>query len=250
MSQNWFSSDFHGFHKNICRGTSEWDKGPITEPVSGIHGIQTTRDFKTIPEMNLAIWKGINDNVGEDDTLYFLGDWTFGGIESVWKFRREIVCKNIHFILGNHDKVIEQNGYLPNVHTAWSDKAGGVVLMDGPCPAVGGHDKLTIAPAMAKELFSSVNYYKHISIGKQEIIMSHYAFRVWNRSHHGSIHLYGHSHDSLDRDGTEWGKSMDVGIDSAYRRFGVYRPFSEAEIMDIMAKRPVNIVDHHNKNTN
>lgn len=220
MSNTWFSSDFHGFHKNICRGTSEWDKKPHDGPVSSIHGIQSTRDFQTVEDMNDAMWKGINDNVKPDDVLYFLGDWTFGGQDKVWKFRERINCRTIHFIFGNHDKSMEENIWLspPGVN--------------------------------ARDLFSSTQYYKHISIGKQEFIMSHYAFRVWNRSHHGSIHLYGHSHDSLDRGGEEWGKSMDVGIDSAFRRFGEYRPFSLDEILSIMVKRPINIVDHHNKNTN
>lgn len=219
---NWFSSDFHGYHKNICRGTSEWDKGP-PKVVSGIHGIQSTRDFKTVEEMNEAILKGINDHVKWDDVLYFLGDFTFGGQDKMWRFRRRINCENIHFIFGNHDKAIEHN----------------VVMVDDDNKYV-----------CADDLFLTRGYYKHISLGKQEIIMSHYAFRVWNRSHHGSIMLYGHSHDSLDRGGEEWGKSMDVGIDSAFRRFGEYRPFSEDEILKIMATRPINIVDHHNQHTN
>jgi hypothetical protein len=44
---------------------------------------------------------------------------------------------------------------------------------------------------------------------------------------------------SFDRD------SMDVGIDSAYRILGEYRPFSYDEIARIMAKREHNPVDHH-----
>lgn len=68
-------------------------------------------------------------------------------------------------------------------------------------------------------------------------MLFHYAMRVWNKSHHGSIHLYGHSHDSLDKDGEYNGLSMDVGMDSAYRIFGEYRPFQIVEIIDIMNKR-------------
>lgn len=246
MSQIWFSSDFHGFHKNICRGTSTWDKEKPTEPVSGIHGIQSTRNFKTIDDMNQALWKGINDNVKEEDILYFLGDWTFGGIDKIWEFRKHIICKNIHLIYGNHDHHVEGNHILPNcVFTGKSgDPYGDMSFIKDGKPE-GIEQRIG-----AQELFKSTQHYKHITIGKQEIIMSHYAHRVWNRSHHGSIMLYGHSHDSLDRGGEEWGKSMDVGIDSAFRRFGSYRPFSYTEVQAIMTMRSINIVDHHNPTTN
>ena len=40
--------------------------------------------------------------------------------------------------------------------------------------------------------------------------MSHYAHRTWDKSHHGSLHLYGHSHGTLPG----VGRSMDVGVDS------------------------------------
>lgn len=41
------------------------------------------------------------------------------------------------------------------------------------------------------------------------LVMCHYAMRVWNRSHHGSLHIYGHSHGTLP--GTS--QSCDVGAD-------------------------------------
>jgi hypothetical protein len=31
----------------------------------------------------------------------------------------------------------------------------------------------------------------------QPIVLCHYAMRVWNRSHHGAWHLYGHSRGNL-----------------------------------------------------
>ncbi len=36
-----------------------------------------------------------------------------------------------------------------------------------------------------------------ISVHGQPIVICHYAMRVWNRSHHGAWHLYGHSHGNL-----------------------------------------------------
>ena len=55
--------------------------------------------------------------------------------------------------------------------------------------------------------------------------------------------LYGHSHDSLEYEA--WGKSMDVGVDAAFRILGQYRPFSYEEIKAIMDKRDIKVLDHH-----
>lgn len=73
--------------------------------------------------------------------------------------------------------------------------------------------------------------------------MMHYAMRVWNKSHRGSLHLYGHSHANLED--APYGRSMDVGVDAAYKRYGEYRPFSLKEVVDILAKRPLVLIDHH-----
>lgn len=42
------------------------------------------------------------------------------------------------------------------------------------------------------------------------IVLSHYAMRVWPKSHYASWHLYGHSHGQLP----PYGLSFDVGIDT------------------------------------
>jgi len=196
----YFSSDSHAFHKNICRGTSEW----------GDTGEQRTRDFDTPEEMTQNIVKTWNKYVQWDDTLYFLGDWSFGGFDNIKRFRDQISCQNIHFILGNHDHHIENN--KENI----------------------------------RDLFSSVQHVKTITIEGQRIFMSHYSHQVWDKSHKGVIHLFGHSHDTLEG----IGKSMDVGVDVAYRMFGEYRPFSWQEIKAIMDKREITLVDHHKFQTN
>ena len=56
--------------KNICYGVSSW---PEKE--------SNCRMFNTLEDMNTAIVKSINSVVGENDILYHLGDWSFGG----WK---------------------------------------------------------------------------------------------------------------------------------------------------------------------
>jgi calcineurin-like phosphoesterase family protein len=82
-----------------------------------------------------------------------------------------------------------------------------------------------------------------INVNGQEITLDHFSNRVWNRSHHGSWMFYGHSHDNLEH--TPWGKSMDVGVASAYRILGQYRPFSFEEIKTILDTREIEKIDHH-----
>jgi calcineurin-like phosphoesterase family protein len=49
-----------------------------------------------------------------------------------------------------------------------------------------------------------------IEINKQYIVLCHYSMNVWNRSHHGSWHLFGHSHGGLTDNPNSL--SIDVGI--------------------------------------
>lgn len=208
----WFTSDTHYHHKNIVRGTSEWE---IAQ--TGSH--QSVRDFDTLEEHNKTLVDNFNNLVKKDDVLYHLGDWSFGGFDKILEFREQLNCENIHLIFGNHDHHIEANKIIHE-----------------------GHDGLL----RTQDLFKSVAHYRELAINGQKIILCHYAMRVWNKSHHNSFHLYGHSHATL----SDYGKSMDVGIDSAYKLVGNYRPFSFTEVQSILSKRDTTIIDHHNSQTN
>jgi calcineurin-like phosphoesterase family protein len=189
----WITSDTHFGHTNIVGPEiSSWKSG--------------YRDFKSLHEMNMALVDGINKYVKEDDVLYHLGDWSFGGVQNILQFRKYIVCKNIHLILGNHDQHIVDKEVK--------------------------FDDTSFNPF---ELFSSVQDVLHLKLGKTEVFLSHYSHRVWNGSHKGVIHLYGHSHGSIP----DYGRSMDVGVDVSYKMFGEYRPFNIGDINRIMEKREV-----------
>src|SRR3990167_11008230 len=105
MSQIWFTSDSHGYHKNICSGSTSWD---LTDK-SGM----TCRDFKNEYEMTNHIIKQINKCVKEDDVLYHCGDFTFGGKDKIHLFRSQLICKTIHLCYGNHDEHIRKNTGIP-----------------------------------------------------------------------------------------------------------------------------------------
>ena len=93
----WYTSDTHYNHANICSATTKW-----ADPLA-------CREFKSLEHMNAHLVGNINEVVGQDDILFHLGDWSFGGFEQIQEFRDSIVCKNVHIITGNHDHHIENN---------------------------------------------------------------------------------------------------------------------------------------------
>jgi calcineurin-like phosphoesterase family protein len=94
---------------------------------------------------------------------------------------------------------------------------------------VGSHDSEARA---LRHRFVEFVQIKEIKVAGQFIVMSHCAFRVWEKSHYNSWHLYGHSHGRLPGQG----KSMDVGVDT-----NNFYPYSFEQIRDIMAKKPDNL---------
>ncbi len=198
----WIFSDPHYNHSNICRGTTNW------RTVDGEIPIEQTRDFATLEKMNESIINGINWNVGQDDILICLGDWSFGGFEYIEEFRNRIVCKNVHLILGNHDHHIERN-------------RGDI-----------------------QKIFTSVSDYETLIIDKKTFRLFHYPIQSWNGMNNGDIHLHGHVHLPPNRKFGQ-GKKMDVGIDGhpEFRPYNIMR-----EIVPIMDKRDMRSDmpnDHH-----
>lgn len=157
--------------------------------------------------MNATIYENINSSIKEDDILYFLGDWSFGGKDKVPIVRENIRCKNIHFVAGNHDHHIERDRNL---------------------------QKLFLS--VRKELFTK--------ICGRDFFLSHYAHRTYIHQSATSIHLYGHSHGSLPDD--IHSLSMDIGFDTELFGHKIYTPYHIDEIFHIMdnIKEPVSI-DHH-----
>lgn len=211
MKNIWFTSDTHYHHKNIVRGTTSWEGAT-----------DKCRDFKTLEEHDTTLVDNINSLVKPDDILFHLGDWSFGGHEQIRHFRERLQCQEIHLILGNHDQHIEP--------------------IDSPY----------------RSLFASVQHYKEITtkvdptktkyFGKHKFILSHFAMRVWNKSHHGSIMLHGHSHGTLPdySNGNKKFRTMDVGVDT-----NNLFPYHLDQILEVMYDRDSCMeVDHHNKKTN
>jgi calcineurin-like phosphoesterase family protein len=161
------------------------------------------RPFANVQEMDETIITNWNSKVKRDDIVYHDGDFVFGPN----KIRdaanlRRRLNGRIHLIWGNHDN---QN------------------------------------PEFAS-IFDSAQDYLEISVNKQRIILMHYAMRIWNKSHHGTWMLYGHSHGTLPDDPNLL--SFDIGVDCHN-----FFPLSFDEVAAIMKKKTWKPIDHHGKHT-
>ena len=63
--------------------------------IYGWNGASNQRiiDFKDEFEMTDVLIDTINKYVKENDIIYFLGDFTFGGLDKIYKFRNEGIFK-------------------------------------------------------------------------------------------------------------------------------------------------------------
>jgi calcineurin-like phosphoesterase family protein len=169
------------------------------------------RPFSSVKEHDDALIKNWNDVVKDNDDVYHLGDvalskYTHGYLTELL----DRLAGRIHLLRGNHDKGIEKG-------VDRFEEVRDIIVAK-------------IADHEAQD-------------GLRRIVLCHYAMRVWDRSHHGSWHLYGHSHGTLSEDPNSL--SFDVGVDCC-----AYRPISYAEVKAIMSKKTWKQIDRHNDVTN
>jgi len=169
------------------------------------------RDFQNEVQMTEVLIGEINKYVPHDGILLNLGDLQFTSHKLIPENRARIAVKTWHHVLGNHDLSVTK---YSSCFTSVADMI-------------------------------ELNYF-----GKM-FILCHYPMRSWLGAGKGYYHLYGHEHDMFDRPPNQpWGKSMDVGIDSAYRLFGEYRPFNIKEVISILDQRDILSLGHHTESCN
>jgi calcineurin-like phosphoesterase family protein len=154
------------------------------------------RPFETVEQMNQELINRWNAKVAPNDEVYHLGDFAFLSPEKLRTLRTQLNGK-IYLIQGNHDTSALQCADC----FEWIKEYHELVIED---------------PEAHK--------------GKRLIILLHYAMRVWNVSHHGSWHLYGHSHGMLADD--SFSLSFDAGVDCHN-----FYPISYEEVKQIMNQK-------------
>lgn len=127
------------------------------------------RPFDTIEEHDEVLIENWNAVVKPGDVVYHLGD-------------------------------VAWHRHVPDIDRLLSRLHGTKILI------LGNHDEKTVAKSTK---WAKVTPYYEVTIAEQKICLFHYAMRVWNRSHHGSWSLHGHSHGTLPK--TMVAKTLDVG---------------------------------------
>lgn len=162
----------------------------------------SNRPFKDVDDMNKTMADNINRVLNGGGQLYHLGDWSFGGVEKAIKFREMInPAIDITLIVGNHDKHNLKDRRFIN-------------------------------------LFNEVYDLLEVKIDGKEFTLCHYSMKVWDKSHRGTFHLYGHSHGSLPDDQNSL--SFDIGVDCHN-----FMPLTVTQVVDIMSKKTWKAIEHH-----
>lgn len=124
------------------------------------------RDFDTLKDMHDYIEQKWNNKVTNGDTVYILGD-------CVWKLDENII-------------------------SMFARLKGRKILI------VGNHDSHSLKDRRFSILFDEIVPYKEITDnanGKNyNLVLSHFPIMIWNGQHRGTIHLYGHVHNSEEWD--------------------------------------------------
>lgn len=161
------------------------------------------RPFNDVHEMHLTIEERWNETVGRDDVVIYLGDLTFARREDRQYVEKMLLGLNgkIHFIMGNHDK----------------------------------YDEIIKMPK-----FESVQDYLELRLTHYDdtntkvetlFCLMHYPLYSWNKKHHGSYMIHGHSHGNLyhgeNADFYTKKRVIDVGC-----MLNDYRPISYNEVIE------------------
>lgn len=206
---------------SIALGSSQCNKVWFTSDTHYGHGnvIQHCgRPYTNSIEMDDWLVRNWNNHVKVDDIVFHLGDVSFMNPASLPDFLKKLNGK-IYLALGNHDKAIRQNSHAVNDRFVMVSDVLRVRIQDADARG-----------------------------GWQQLFLSHYAHRVWDKRHYGAWHCYGHSHGSLPDAGDF---SMDVGFDAIAKNFlnssapEAYRPINYTEIKKLMLSRNFAPVDHH-----
>jgi calcineurin-like phosphoesterase family protein len=168
------------------------------------------RPYQNVDEMNIELRTNWNLKVGKNDVVFVIGDFAFAKeavlSDLIWSLNGKI-----YLVPGNHDNLDEY----------------GKIMSKNPALK----EKFVIVPQLFEVDIQ-------VEDEKLRFVCCHYAMRVWNKSHYGSIQLYGHSHGTLPDDPTS--RSMDVGVDC-----NEYSPLSLDDVLLKMYRKVYKSVDHH-----
>lgn len=183
------------------------------------------------------------------EKTFFTADTHFGHRAMPDRFRKDLVDVRTHdaHLIEQWNRTVPHDGHtfiLGDFSFSRPDRTLEILgtLNGRKYLVTGNHDKLN---KLCLSMFEWDKPYheQKFQVGNvtYNTVMCHYAFRSWNRMGYGSLNLHGHSHANLPRRP----RQLDVGIDMAKRLTCDYRPFSLAEVVEILAENPIYAEDHH-----
>lgn len=238
----YFTADTHFWHKKILIHQFDTRQQFLTpeDRAVALELIRTNRvrefapSIPSIEAMNRQLLDNINAKVGEDDTLWILGDFCLSDGSRMRKIFDSIRCKDIRITLGNHDWQPDLKRYcnFREIHQS-------TVVFEFPRePGIlRTQDEVFDCKDLYKELEHN---YKKV----KKVYLSHYCSLTYPLKS-ASFHLYGHSHGALPV-AYECIPSMDVGVDAIgyYQNprtlkpwFDPLAPISWEQVKELMADR-------------
>jgi calcineurin-like phosphoesterase family protein len=176
------------------------------------------------------------------DQIYFTSDTHFGHKAMVERFGRPFssIDEMDEELIRRWNEVVPQNGHIFHLGDVsfrkQAETAAILARLNGVKYLIeGNHDHLN---RLAYNHFQWAKDYYELKVEDtgDRLVLCHYAFQVWNRSHYGAWHLHGHSHGNL----APIGRRLDVGSDTHE-----WRPYTFAEVAEIMGTREFAAHDHH-----
>lgn len=160
------------------------------------------RYFSTSDTMADTIYVNFYEHLEETDLLVLLGDHIMGENKNYEEVLETLgrTKENTIFLIGNHDN----------------------------------RNKM-------KEQLIYVFDYLEMKVDKTKLVLSHFPIFHWNYQNTGSLHLHGHTHnyESPTLKEMHTYKCMDVGLDSAFHLFNMYRPFYLDEVKEILKNNKI-----------
>lgn len=135
----WYTADLHFGHENIIEHCG--------------------RPYESASHMDAMLLANIAAKVGPGDTLWVVGDFTFGPRAKDRKWLSNLFSrlpgKERHLVVGNHD-----------------------------------HDATTELP------WDSISHLAEVADGNSlPAVLCHYPMITWHRARKGALHIFGHVHD-------------------------------------------------------
>jgi calcineurin-like phosphoesterase family protein len=153
--KTFFTSDLHFFHANVIQFCN--------------------RPFGSVEHMNKVLLNNWNNVVGDNDHVWFLGDFSFGKPGETIGILNHLRGHK-HLVVGNHDR-------------------------KGSCDKLFNRDW--------NQWFVDRNDYVRLKVDKQKFVLCHFPFSSWER---GYINLHGHLHSAAGYK-NKW-RQYDVGVDA------------------------------------